>query len=897
MSNKEEFLLTEDVIYDGMAEYSKELLLNRAIPFVQDGLKPVQRRIVYAMHDMDIHFNKKTVKNTRIVGEVMGKYHPHGDCLGADTKFLLTDNTVKTIYEMYKETLENPNKTFEIYSINKENKIVKAIMRNVRIGQYSDAIYNIKFSNNKVIRATGNHPFMSSNYNFLETRKLKTKDLLLHLRQEECLLNQTDLLKEKFEDIINIRNLNNYIMSESYNENKLDEFKNKHIYIEKIVISKLEEKIPMYDFTVDGYENAVVSLNEKDLIVAHNSSIYDALIILSRDWIQRLPLIEIQGNNGNIEGASAASSRYTEARLSKASDLLVADINKNAVEFISNYDGSTKEPTLLPTTIPLALINGAYGIAIGYTACSILPHNPIEIMKALIEFVKNEKITNDDLLKHIKGFDFPTGGIIINPESLMEELEKGQTKVTVRGRVKKVVNKNESYLEIYEIPFRSNSAKVLNSIIKALEGNTKALKIESIENLTEDNKIKIQIICQKGTELKTLDLIEQLLYKKSLLQANIAVDNLMVSRDKHIKYFNILDYFREFVAFRYETNFNIFKFNLDKVNSQIEIQDAIKIAINNIDEIIKLAKKATSANDLKEKLLNRFKEYTERQAEYISTIPLYRIGELKRVEEILAKLFKEKEELETFLSDKKVQQKYLLDNLKEILKTFEKDENMQRKTDIIKTDLVEDVTIAKEDLMEKKLVRVVVLENQKAFQMGVKAFENQIDSFDEKIVFTKECYTTDTLVISTKNGVGIASLVGDLENSNLNSISVLELFKQHKKILSDDSIIGACILEEKGKALLCTEQGFYKEIKFTELEKLMAIRGKSKALSSLKVDGDKVAFFGILESNKIKVTFKSLKSGNIFEKEIALKDREDGFGGSGSKYINVNGKEIQKISF
>lgn len=706
MSNKEDFLLTEDVIYDGMAEYSKELLLNRAIPFVQDGLKPVQRRIVYAMHDMDIHFNKKTVKNTRIVGEVMGKYHPHGD-----------------------------------------------------------------------------------------------------------------------------------------------------------------------------------------------SSIYDALIILSRDWVQRLPLIEIQGNNGNIEGASAASSRYTEARLSKASDLLVADINKNAVEFISNYDGSTKEPTLLPTTIPLALINGAYGIAIGYTACSILPHNPIEIMKALIEFVKNENITNNDLLKHIKGFDFPTGGIIINPESLLEELEKGQTKVTVRGRVKKVVNKNESYLEIYEIPFRSNSAKVLNSIIKALEGNTKALRIESIENLTEDNKIKIQVICQKGTELKTLDLIEQLLYKKSLLQANIAVDNLMVSRDKHIKYFNILDYFREFVAFRYETNFNIFKFNLDKVNSQIEIQDAIKIAINNIDEIIKLAKKATSANDLKEKLLNRFKEYTERQAEYISTIPLYRIGELKRVEEILAKLFKEKEELETFLSDKKVQQKYLLDNLKEILKTFEKDENMQRKTDIIKTDLVEDVTIAKEDLMEKKLVRVVVLENQKAFQMGVKAFENQIDSFDEKIVFTKECYTTDTLVISTKNGVGIASLVGDLESSNLNSINVLELFKQHKKILSDDSIIGACILEEKGKALLCTEQGFYKEIKFTELEKLMAIRGKSKALSSLKVDGDKVAFFGILESNKIKVTFKSLKSGNIFEKEITLKDREDGFGGSGSKYINVNGKEIQKISF
>lgn len=706
MSNKEDFLLTEDVIYDGMAEYSKELLLNRAIPFVQDGLKPVQRRIVYAMHDMDIHFNKKTVKNTRIVGEVMGKYHPHGD-----------------------------------------------------------------------------------------------------------------------------------------------------------------------------------------------SSIYDALIILSRDWVQRLPLIEIQGNNGNIEGASAASSRYTEARLSKASDLLVADINKNAVEFISNYDGSTKEPTLLPTTIPLALINGAYGIAIGYTACSILPHNPIEIMKALIEFVKNENITNNDLLKHIKGFDFPTGGIIINPESLVEELEKGQTKVTVRGRVKKVVNKNESYLEIYEIPFRSNSAKVLNSIIKALEGNTKALRIESIENLTEDNKIKIQVICQKGTELKTLDLIEQLLYKKSLLQANIAVDNLMVSRDKHIKYFNILDYFREFVAFRYETNFNIFKFNLDKVNSQIEIQDAIKIAINNIDEIIKLAKKATSANDLKEKLLNRFKEYTERQAEYISTIPLYRIGELKRVEEILAKLFKEKEELETFLSDKKVQQKYLLDNLKEILKFFEKDENMQRKTDIIKTDLVEDVTIAKEDLMEKKLVRVVVLENQRIFQMGIKAFENQIDSFDEKIVFTKECYTTDTLVISTKNGVGIASLVGDLENSNLNSINVLELFKQHKKILSDDSIVGACILEEKGKALLCTEQGFYKEIKFTELEKLMTIRGKSKALSSLKVDGDKVAFFGILESNKIKVTFKSLKSGNIFEKEITLKDREDSFGGSGSKYINVNGKEIQKISF
>lgn len=703
---KDDILLVEDAVLDGMGEYAKELLLNRAIPRVQDGLKPVQRRIIYTMNDMGIYHDKKTVKCSRIVGETMGKYHPHGD-----------------------------------------------------------------------------------------------------------------------------------------------------------------------------------------------TSIYDALIVLSRDWVQRVPLIDIQGNNGNIDGSEAAAPRYTEARLTKLSSYLTVDMNKDSVEFLPNYDGSTKEPSLLPSTIPLALINGSYGVSIGYEPCSILPHNPIEIMQGLIEFVKNENITNKELLKYIKGFDFPTGGIIINPESIEDEMENGKAKVILRGKVRKVVNKKESYLEIYEIPCRIGTIKFIESVLKAIEPSAKALKIESVDDLGKGDDICIRISCQKGTELKTLDLIEQLLYKKSELQKNIAASNIMISSDNHIKYFSILEYFKEFVNFRYETNRNIFKFNLDKVNSQIEIQDAIKIAINNIDEIIKLAKKATSANDLKEKLLENFKEFTEKQAEYISTIPLYRIGEIKKVEELLGKLLKEKEDIETFLSDKKVQQKYLLNNLKDILKVFEKDETMQRRTDIIKTEQVKEVEIAKEDLMEKKLMRVVALENQKVFQMGTKAFENQLENFKDTIIFTKECYTTDTLIITTKNGIGISLLVGELEASNLNNPNATELFKNYKKVTSDDEIIGCFICNDNEKALLCTEQGFYKEFSSNTLSSLLSVRGKHKSLSGLKVEGDKIIFFGKLDKSQIKVTFKAIKSGNILEKEIKLKDRDDGFGGSGTKYININGKIIQKISF
>lgn len=705
MDKKEDdILLVEDVVLDGMAEYSKELLLNRAIPYVQDGLKPVHRKILYTMYDMGLSFDKKTVKSSRIVGEVMGKYHPHGD-----------------------------------------------------------------------------------------------------------------------------------------------------------------------------------------------TSIYDSLSVLSRDWVQRVPLIEIQGNNGNIDGSDAAAPRYTEARLTKLSSYLTTDINKNAVDFISNYDGSTTEPTLLPLTIPLAFINGSYGVSIGYEPCSILPHNPIEIMEALTEFVKNEKITNKDLIKHIKGFDFPTGGIIINPESIKDEMADGKAKVTVRGKVRKIVNNKESYLEIYEIPFRVSTRSLIESIIQAVESNTRVLKIDSIEDFSDDENISIRVICQKGTDLKTLDIIEQLLYKKSKLQVNLTATNLMVSSDKHIKYFSILDYFREFVAFRYETNKRIFNFNLDKINSQIEIQNAIKIAINNIDKIIKLAKSATSANDLKEKLLKNFKEFTEKQAEYISIIPLYRIGEIEKVEELLSKLLKEKEEIEIFLSDKKTQQKYLLNDLKDILKTFEKDENMQRKTEVIKIIETKEPEIAKEDLMEKKLVRVVALGGQQVFQIGVKAFENQIENFKDKIIFSKECYTTDTLIIGTRNGIGIASLVGDLKNSNLSNPNCVSLFRKYKNVSSDDEIIGCIILTDNQKALLCTEQGFYKEFTNETLNKLLSTRCKHKPLSGLKVEGDKVKFFGKLENSKIKVTFKSTKSGNIFEKEIKLKDRDDGFGSSGSKYISMTNKIIQKI--
>lgn len=861
---KDDILLVEDAVLDGMGEYAKELLLNRAIPRVQDGLKPVQRRIIYTMNDMGIYHDKKTVKCSRIVGETMGKYHPHGDCLGEDTKFLLTNGTYKTIYEMYLETLDDPNKTYEIYSVNqKTGDIVIGLMRNVRIGQYSNEIYNIKFSNGKIIKSTSNHPFMLPNLTFAQAKDLKEKDFLLRLE------NNIDM----------------------------DCFINDSIHIDEINIEYLDKEIPMYDFTVDDYENAVVMLSDTDLIVAHNSSIYDALIVLSRDWVQRVPLIDIQGNNGNIDGSEAAAPRYTEARLTKLSSYLTVDMNKDSVEFLPNYDGSTKEPSLLPSTIPLALINGSYGVSIGYEPCSILPHNPIEIVQGLIEFVKNENITNKELLKYIKGFDFPTGGIIINPESIEDEMENGKAKVILRGKVRKVVNKKESYLEIYEIPCRVSTIKFIESVLKAIEPSAKALKIESVDDLGKGDDICIRISCQKGTELKTLDLIEQLLYKKSELQKNITASNIMISSDNHIKYFSILEYFKEFVNFRYETNRNIFKFNLDKVNSQIEIQDAIKIAINNIDEIIKLAKKATSANDLKEKLLENFKEFTEKQAEYISTIPLYRIGEIKKAEELLGKLLKEKEDIETFLSDKKVQQKYLLNNLKDILKVFEKDETMQRRTDIIKTEQVKEVEIAKEDLMEKKLMRVVALENQKVFQMGTKAFENQLENFKDTIIFTKECYTTDTLIITTKNGIGISLLVGELETSNLNNPNATELFKNYKKVTSDDEIIGCFICNNDEKALLCTEQGFYKEFSSNTLSSLLSVRGKHKSLSGLKVEGDKIIFFGKLDKSQIKVTFKAIKSGNILEKEIKLKDRDDGFGGSGTKYININGKIIQKISF
>ena len=251
---------------------------------------------------------------------------------------------------------------------------------------------------------------------------------------------------------------------------------------------------------------------------AHGSgSISSAAVNLSQDWVRSVPLIDIQGNNGSIDGASEAADRYIEARQAIGAELLLDKINHNAVDLIDNFDNTEKEPRVLPASFPVAMTNGAAGIAVGIST-KILPHNPLELLSASIAMIKNEVKDVKDLNKYIKGPDFPTGGYIIGKKGCRDEIETGQGRFTVRGKVKYNTKGDEPYLNIVEIPYSLTTTRLIEKIANVLE-NAKALGVIDIRDETQDNHdVSIKLICKKGTTQDQLEKIESYLYKKTDLE-------------------------------------------------------------------------------------------------------------------------------------------------------------------------------------------------------------------------------------------------------------------------------------------------------------------------------------------------------------------------------------------
>ncbi|WP_248498765.1 DNA topoisomerase IV subunit A [Staphylococcus haemolyticus] len=371
-----------------------------------------------------------------------------------------------------------------------------------------------------------------------------------------------------------------------------------------------------------------------------DSSVYDAMVRLSQDWKLRHVLIEMHGNNGSIDNDPPAAMRYTEAKLSQLSEELVRDINKETVAFVQNYDDTALEPMVLPARFPNLLVNGSTGISSGY-ATDIPPHNLAEVIQATLKYIDNPDITVTQLMKYIKGPDFPTGGIIQGVDGIKKAYETGKGKIVVRSKVDEETLRNgRQQLIVTEIPYEVNKSSLVKRIDE-LRADKKVDGIIEVRDETDRTGLRIAIELKKDVNAEA---IKNYLFKNSDLQITYNFNMVAIS-DGRPKLMGIRQIIDSYLNHQIEVVANRTKYDLDHAEKRMHIVEGLMKALSILDEVITLIRNSKNKKDAKDNLVAEF-EFTEAQAEAIVMLQLYRLTNtdivaLENEHNELAKLIKE----------------------------------------------------------------------------------------------------------------------------------------------------------------------------------------------------------------------------------------------------------------
>ena len=406
-----------------------------------------------------------------------------------------------------------------------------------------------------------------------------------------------------------------------------------------------------------------------------DTSVYDAMVRMAQEWSLRYPLVDGQGNFGSIDGDSPAAMRYTEAKLKRIAEETLSDIEKGTVDFQPNFDDTLQEPTVLPTRIPTLLVNGASGIAVGM-ATNMPPHNLSESVDAIIAFIDDPDITTEGLMRHIKGPDFPTGGIIYGEQGIKEAFETGRGRIVVRARTEvELTHSGRECIVVTEIPYMVNKAEMIKRIADLI--NEKKLEgISYINDESDRNGMRVVIILKKEMPA---NIILNHLYKHSQLQTSFNVNNiaLVKGRPKTLSLKEIVD---SFVKHRHDIIVRRAKFDLDQAEKRAHILEGLIIASDNIDEVIAIIRSSPNADVARERLMERF-SLSDLQARAIVEMRLRQLTGLEQ-----DKLHAEYEEVKKLieylmnvLSDEKLQMQIIKDELIEVKEKF----GDERRTEII----------------------------------------------------------------------------------------------------------------------------------------------------------------------------------------------------------------------
>ena len=565
-----------------------------------------------------------------------------------------------------------------------------------------------------------------------------------------------------------------------------------------------------------------------------DSSIYDTMVRLAQDFNMRVPLVEGNGNFGSMDGDTAAAFRYTEARMAPAALLMMRDLAKETVPSSLNFDDTRREPDVLPALFPNLLINGSAGIAVGL-ATNIPPHNPDEVIDGVIAAVKNPKITLASLLKHIKGPDFPTGGIIVNPQDLEQIYETGEGKLYVRAKASvERLPDGRSNIVVTEFPFQSNKAELLAKVLEHAQSKREIIQqISDVRDESDRTGIRAVIEVKRGYDAEKL---LTYLYRYTDLQKTFAVNMNAIAEGRPMQ-LSLLAAVNYYVAFRRKIERRRINYDLRVARDREEILGGLTVAALNIDRVIAVIRASKTPAEAKEQLSTEFK-LTERQAEAILEMKLRRLTglEIETLENELAKVRENIAGYEKLLADPNEMDRAIIDSLKEVKKAL----HSERRTELAGE--IEEETVKLDDFRQAEDTVAYIDEAGNLHRVSEKIFENMQKSAttpEELFVKTR----TDVTLYLFGNRAGVYQLcAGDIpECRSAKDKGVIP--EKLIRDFTDDYLL--CVLpanlSDDEITLIATERGMLKCSAFAEYK-----INRKKYESALLREGDKLIYAGLL---------------------------------------------------
>ena len=614
-----------------------------------------------------------------------------------------------------------------------------------------------------------------------------------------------------------------------------------------------------------------------------DSSVYGAMVRMAQDFNMRYELIDGHGNFGSIDGDEAAAMRYTEARMAKITEELLADIGKDTIDYRKNFDESLDEPTVLPAKLPNLLLNGATGIAVGM-ATNIPPHNLNEVCDGIIAMVDNPEITIDELMTHIKGPDFPTGAIINGRQGIIDAYKTGRGKIKVAAKIDVETSKTgKESIIVSELPYQVNKARLIEKIADLVR-QKKLTGISDLRDESDREGIRVVIELKKGEES---ELVLNSLYKYTDLQNTFGVIMLALV-DNTPKVLNLKQILENYLKHRYTVITRRVQFELNKAEARAHILEGFRIALDNIDEVIRIIRASRDANIAREELMKSF-GFTEIQARAILDMRLQRLTGLER-----DKIDQEYNELMLLIADLKAiladdARKYQI--IREETMKLKEDFGDKRRTEIRKQrveigieDLIkdEDVVVT---LTEKGYVKRVATDtyhSQRRGGVGVNATNTVEDDVIKDMYIAKNL---DTLLIFTTKGKVFSMKVYEIPESGKQARG--KLISNLIKLSNDEkvsTVIKVREFEENRKLFFITRDG---KVKKTDLT-LFANINKA-GIRALTLNGeDELTYIGLTSGNHKNEIFIATRNG------VAIRFSEEDVRSMGRTAAGVKGIDLRK---